>query len=84
MVSYTRRKRWAGQADKLPTHKLMFLPVLAWAHIHLHSAIDFLPCMRTDSLQAPRNMSDRKIEGERGEQAAVMSLGRVSGDKISC
>lgn len=40
--------------------------------------------MTTDSLQAPRNMSDRRIAGERGGQAVLVSLGRVSGDRISC
>lgn len=28
-VSYTRKKRLVRQADRLPTHKLMFLPMLA-------------------------------------------------------
>lgn len=42
MVSYTRRKHLVGQAGKLPPHELMFHPVLAQTHSHLHCAIDFL------------------------------------------
>lgn len=59
-LSFIDRRRWAGQADKLPTHRLLSLPIHTPSR--LRSAIDFLPWLRTYSLQALQNMIDGEIE----------------------
>lgn len=66
LVSFIDRRRWAQQADKLPTQRLLFLPIHTCMHILLRCAIDFLPWLRTYSLLALKNLRDRKERNNSG------------------